>query len=288
MAVTDMQANDTDRLRALLTTPFHLKLLDAALANLHDTANVLHATNFSNAFRELTRNVLDGLAPEKEIGACPWFVPDKTSKTGFTRRHRAHYVIHGGLAPAFASNMLGIDVNSEAKAMVKAIEKLNKYVHVNEDTLEVDPSEVSSISSDAIAALADVLECAQDCRETLRHMLEGRVHTALLQEAVRETIDDIDIVATHHTIEGVSVEDVQLVSVSGTVVTLAVTGTVDVELQWGSSSDLRRGDGAVMDESFPLACEFTSSVETPDAFELTPGSLQVDNSSWFGMGDDER
>lgn len=283
-----MHANDANRLRALLTKPFHLKLLDAALANLYDTANVLHATNFSNAFRELTRNVLDELAPEKEIGACPWFVPDKTSKTGFTRRHRAYYVIHGGLAPDFATDMLGIDVTSEAKAMVKAIEKLNKYVHVNEDTLEVDPSEVSSISSDAIAALADVLECAQDCRETLRRMLEGRVHTALLQEAVRETIDDIDIVATHHTIEGVSVEEVQLINVSGTVVTLAVTGTVDVELQWGSSSDLRRGDGAVMDESFPLACEFTSSVETPDEFELTPGSLQVDNSSWFGIGEDER
>ena len=41
-----------------------------------------------------------------------------------------------------------------------------------------------------------------------------------------------------------------------------------------------------MDESFPLTCEFTSSVEAPDEFELTPGSLKVDNDSWFGIGDE--
>lgn len=75
---------------------------------------------------------------------------------------------------------------------------------------------------------------------------------------------------------------------TGTELTLAVSGYVDVELQWGSGGDLRRGDGATMNESFPLTSEFTSSVETPDAFELTPGSLRVDNCSWFDIGEDDR
>ncbi len=281
-----MNTTDVDRLRAKLTKPFHKVLFEATLQSLLDTRNPLHATNFSNGFRELTRNVLDSLSPKKQIQASPWFKPDPTSKDGFTRRHRIQYVIHGGLSPKFAEDELAIDVDGEAKALLDAVDKLNKFVHVNEDTFEVAAVHLAEISEGAIGALADLLNCADSCRGTLCDHLEGRVHKALLQEALRETINGIDIVATHHTVEGISVEEVQLTGLTGTQLTLAVSGYVEVELQWGSRGDLRRGEGETMYDSFPLTCEFTSSVETPDKFELTPGSLKVDNDSWFGIGED--
>jgi Predicted pPIWI-associating nuclease len=281
-----MNQNDIDRLRAKLTKPFHVALLDASLQSLRDTGNQLHATNFSNGFRELTRNVLDSLAPKTEIQASPWFKPDSNSRDGFTRRQRVQYVIHGGLLPGFAANELHIDVDDEAKTMLKALDELNKFVHVNEDTFDVDPDQLSDISEGAIAALADLLDCADACRRTLSEHLEGRVQMALLGEALKETIDDIDIIATHHTVEGIGVEEVEVVSVTGTKLTLAVTGYVEVELQWGSAGDLRRGEGAVMNDSFPVSCEFTSSVKTPDKFALTPGSLSVDNTSRFGADEE--
>ncbi len=250
--------------------------------NLEDLKNPLRATNFSNAFRELIRHVLDSLAPGKEITNCKWFKPDPTSRDGFTRRDRIHYVIHGGLLPDFAEEELDIDVSGEAQTLLAAIGKLNKFVHVNEDIFDVDAVLVAEVSEGAIGALADVLACAEGCRSNLCRLLEDRVHTAVLQEVLRETINDIDIVATHHIVEGVGVEEVRVRGLTGSQITLAVSGYVEVELQWGSGGDMSRGDGATMDETFPLTCEFTSSVRTPDEFELSPDSLQVDNSSWFG------
>jgi len=281
-----MTTTNTARLRAKLTRPFHVALFDATLQSLRDTGNPLHATNFSNGFRELTRNVLDSLAPKEQIEASPWFEPDPTSRDGFTRRHRIQYVIHGGLSTKFAEEELAINVDGEAKALREAVDKLNKFVHVNETTFDINPEQLHEISEVAIGALADLIDCAENCRRSLCDHLEGRVHKALLQEALRETIADIDIVATHHTVEGILIEEVNVVSVTGTQLTLAVSGYVEVELQWGSGGDLRRGEGATAHDSFPLACEFTSSVKTPDKFELTPGSLKVDNGSWFGFCDD--
>lgn len=281
-----MNTTDADRLRTKLTKPFHKALFDATLQSLQDTGNPLHATNFSNGFRELTRNVLDSLAPKEQIEVSPWFKPDPTSKDGFTRRHRIQYIIHGGLAPEFAEEELGIDVDGEAKALRDAVDRLNKFVHVNEDTFEVDAAHLAEISEGAIGALADLLDCADNCRRRLCNHLEGRIQKALIQEALRETINEIDIVATHHIVDGISVEEVQLTGLTGTQLTLTVSGYIEVELQWGSGGDLRRGEGATMDDSFPLTCEFTSSVETPDKFELTPDSLKVDNDSWFGIGEE--
>jgi len=282
-----MTTTNADRLRAKLTRPFHVALFDATLQSLRDLGNPLHATNFSNGFRELTRNILDSLAPKEQLQASPWFKPDPTSRDGFTRRHRIQYVIHGGLSAKFAEEELGIDVDGEAKALRDAVDKLNKFVHVNEATFAIDSEQLNEISEGAIEALADLIDCADNCRRSLCDHLEGRVHKALLREALRETIDNIDIVATHHTVEGIGIEEVNVVSVTGTQLTLAVSGYVEVELQWGSGGDLRRGEGATGHDSFPLACEFTSSVKTPDKFELTPGSLKVDNDSWFGICDDD-
>lgn len=281
-----MNTTDADRLRTKLTKPFHRALFDATLQSLRDTGNPLHATNFSNGFRELTRNALDSLAPKEQIRASPWFKPDPTSKDGLTRRHRIQYVIHGGLSPEFAEEELGIDVDGEAKALRDAVDKLNKFVHVNEHTFEVDAVQLAEVSEGAIGALADLLDCADSSRRKLCDHLERRVHKALLGEVLRESINDIDIIATHHTVEDLSVEEVQLVSLTGTDLTLAVSGYIEVELQWGSGGDLRRGEGATMGDSFPLTCKFTSSVETPDKFDLVLGSLTVDNASWFCIDED--
>ncbi len=39
-----------------------------------------------------------------------------------------------------------------------------------------------------------------------------------------------------------------------TQINLSVTGSVECQLQYGSSSDVRNGDGIVMDDSYPLEC----------------------------------
>lgn len=79
--------------------------------------------NFSTAFRELVRHVFDNLAPDEEIKKCDWYKPEPTSRTGVTRAHRVGFVIHGGIAPAYARDALDIDIDNERKRVVAAMDE---------------------------------------------------------------------------------------------------------------------------------------------------------------------
>lgn len=50
----------------------------------------------------------------------------------------------------------------------------------------------------------------------------------------------------------------------------------------GSGGDARRGDGATLAESFPFACELSSSVAAPNQVRTEANSLTIDTRSWFG------
>jgi len=52
-------------------------------------------------------------------------------------------------------------------------------------------------------------------------------------------------------------------SIGAHFITYRATGTVAIGLQWGSNSDLRRGDGAEADLSFPFHCDIQVSLDDP-------------------------
>lgn len=60
-------------------------------------------------------------------------------------------------------------------------------------------------------------------------------------------------------------------------------GYLEVELQWGSNSDVRNEMGAILGQSFPLSMHFTSSVEDSLDAEPVEDSLIVDISDGTGM-----
>lgn len=66
------------------------------------------------------------------------------------------------------------------------------------------------------------------------------------------------------------------------------SGTISCELQWGSNSDVRRADGALLSDSFPFECYLISSVEDPTSIEAKDDALRVDASSWYENYYDEK
>ncbi|PND37932.1 hypothetical protein C1O66_10600 [Paucibacter aquatile] len=77
------------------------------------------------------------------------------------------------MSTKFAEEELGIDVDGEAKALRDAVDKLNKFVHVNEATFAIDSEQLNEISESAIEALADLIDCAANCRRSLCDHLES-------------------------------------------------------------------------------------------------------------------
>ena len=91
----------------------------------------------------------------------------------------------------------------------------------------------------------------------------------------------IDEIAPHHSIEEIYTDRIEIISISHDQVNFLAEGSVTAGLQWGSNSDIRRGDGITGTESFPFTCQLWSLVETPDEVETSEAGPTVDTSSWW-------
>ena len=276
-----MFKDSANYLSTQLSSEFQRNLLAASIKSLEETSNPLCFNNFCAGYRELVRHVLSDLAPDAEIKACTWYVPDTTSRTGITRAHAITYVLQGGLPSDYVISTLEIDVTEEKKELIRAIKELNKYTHVNEGTFGVDASRASEEAAFAIDSLSSVLGLSNNCRIQLAQALEAQIHNEVVALAIKESVGAIDELATHHCVDEIDVEEVTITKVGSKFIHLRASGTIGVELQWGSSGDLRRGEGATGNESFPFSCELQSHVENPAELEVIEDTLYVDTSSWW-------
>ena len=105
--------------------------------------------------------------------------------------------------------------------------------------------------------------------------------SALLEYVIENTISDIDEMATHVQYENAEVT-VEAIHVSDDSAKATVHGTFDVELQYGSSSDLANDIGLTTSYSIPFSgeLELDLSSQTVDNAEL-----RVDLSDWIGFDD---
>src|SRR3546814_727501 len=85
--------------------------------------------------------ILVELAPDDQVIATSWFVPDVTNGGRVTRAQKVNYVVHAGLDPAYVEAELGIDVAAERAGLIKTIDRLSKFAHVNEDSFGSEQEE---------------------------------------------------------------------------------------------------------------------------------------------------
>ncbi len=270
-----------ENLKLRLANDFQRKLLAATMQSVQEASNPLRLNNFSASFRELFRHVLVELAPDHQVTATSWFEPDEKNGGRVTRAQKVSYVVHGGLDPTYVEDELGIDVTAERIALLKTLDRLNKFTHVNEDSFDSSQEDVERHASAACEALQSFLDCAAEARKLLCGRVEERVHDDVVGEAIGDTILSLDEIATHHCIDDVDVHQIEVTSMDHAEIQFTAYGSVGVQLQWGSNSDVRRGDGAVIQDSYPLTCRFISQVDNPEELEMVQDSLCVDTSSWW-------
>jgi Predicted pPIWI-associating nuclease len=278
----------TDSLLPQLANDFQRRLLTATMQSVQETSNPLRLNNFSASFRELFRHVLIDLAPEHEVRATSWFQADQINHGKTTRAQKISYVIHAGLDPVYVENELGVDISTERKALLDTIDRLSKFTHVNEESFASSPEDVMETTVAVCEALKSFLNCADEARKLLCRKIEERVHEDVVGVAISETILSIDEIATHHCIDEVDVHEIEITSMNHAEIEFTAFGSVDVELQWGSNSDVRNGAGAVGRDSYPLTCKFISNANAPEELVMVEDSLCVDTSSWWdGYYDEE-
>jgi hypothetical protein len=261
--------------------------LIAAARVLGDQQNQLRLNLCCAAIRMLFEHVMGTLAPSAEVEACSWYErPADRDKP--VRAQRIQYWMQGGLTDTFLKTELGIDPSALRKRLLEAFNNLSKHVHGRADTVIYDDVVVEAEADKVADAVEDLLTAYRDCRAALIDPLLGALDEGAVDSLMEETIQSVDEIATHHSIEEIYVGKTEVEAITSSVVRYRASGSIYVTLQWGSNSDLRRGDGAELNQSFPFSCLFEVPIDEPHDLSCAEIVSGVDTSSWWdGYYDEE-
>lgn len=271
---------DISALASRLVDDFTRTVLQGALRVADDRSNPIRGNLFASAIREVLGHMLHELAPDEEVTQCSWFTP-ATHDGRPSRAQRQRYVIQGGLSDRYVEESLHLDVGALRRQLRDSVNALNKATHLRPGTIVAEAPAVEALAQDALGSLAALVDAIDHCRTEMMVAVTEAVVNEATDEVLRETIQTIDELATHHSIEEVYVDEVKTVKIDAHFVWYRATGTIGVELQWGSGSDFRRGDGAALDHSFPFVCDIPAPVDNPERFETSMTDLQVSDGGWY-------
>lgn len=250
-------------------------ILAGGLRVVQDSGNPARLHFFAPGIREILNHTLKTLAPTREVKRCAWFEVRK-GKDEIWRVDRARYVLHAGLSPFFVRDVLQFDVDDVVLQVVDAIERLNKLTHVKAETLVSDDDVIGHEATRVLKAFNEMFDVTEFAREQLEEALQAHCPQTVFEAAIATMIEEVDILATQHSVEDVAVYQVDIKSLDAATIRFTASGELDVELQWG-----RGDDAAELSHSFGFTVELTAS--TADPFEVTvdEGTLRVENDSWF-------
>lgn len=262
--------------------------IDGAQHALADATNPLRFNFFSTAMRIMFEHMMGALASDEQIVQCLWFKA-QNDKNIPTRGQRIIFAIQGGLSDDFVRDKLSVDVAPLRKKLVEAVDTLSKHVHGRENTVIESVVKQDEVAQAAIVALGDFLTAYHECRSAILDPIMDELDNDAVNAFVCETIESIDELSSHHSIEEISVNHISIESIGAHEITYHVEGTISATLQWGSNSDLRRGDGAELNQSFEFFYDVKNSIDDPWNLSAAEISHGVDTSDWWDamMPDEE-
>jgi hypothetical protein len=229
--------------------------------------------------RILFEHMMGALAPPDQVIKSAWFVAERNDGTP-TKWQRIVFAIQGGLTDTFVKGTLAVDVTSLRKRLLSAVDDLSKHVHGREDTIIAIAEEQDAAAHATIEALGNFLKAYHDCRLAIYDTIEHELDDAAVDALIYETILEVDELASHHSLEEVYVDRTLIKSIGPNIITYRAEGSVSVTLQWGANSDVRRGDGVELDQSFPFYCDIEVPLDDPWDLSSAETIYGVDTRSW--------
>jgi hypothetical protein len=245
-----------------------------------DKSNPIRGNLVASALREIFGHVVHSLAPDAEVRRCTWFVQAKDTNT-VTRRQKACFIVHAGLPTDFVEKELNLTISDSVDPLLEAFDQLHKATHVRAETIVCKGKDVRQLLIGVLQGLLNLLDAAANARSDLEQTISTTMHEAVFDNLISETIQELDELSTHTTVDGHHIDTVVVVELNAEQVVYEVTGVVEVELQYGSNSDNRNDMGARMDDSYPYKATVFSRAAKPMEIHPEDVELKVDNSSFY-------
>ena len=276
----DVKAARDDLIALAPRDRFLEKICRGAIRAGRDKSNPIRGNLVASALRELATHVLHSLAPDNDVRQCVWFEQAKDTKT-VTRRQRARYIVQAGLSDDFVKEKLKVDAGAMAKPLLEAMDKLNKGTHVRADTVVHKGRTVRNMLYEVLSELYALVEEGEQARHSIKNAAAAALHSAVFDRMILETIQELDELSTHTRVDGHRIDEIRVRRLNAIDIEYCVTGEVDVELQYGSNSDVSNDIGVRSDDSYPYKAKVIANAAKPLAIDVHKIRLAVDTRSFY-------
>lgn len=107
-----------------------------------------------------------------------------------------------------------------------------------------------------------------------------RMRTGCLKR-IGEAIQELDELSTHTAIDHHWIDEIMVEEMDAKTISYLVQGTVAVELQYGSGSDVASGIGFRTTDNYPYEAEVEVAINDPLTVSVNDIALKVDSSSFY-------
>lgn len=256
------------------------KICKGAIKVGRDKTNPIRGNLVASALRELATHVLHSLAPEDEVRRCIWFKQAADTKT-VTRSQRARYIVQAGLPNDFVKEKLKVDAGAVAKPLLAAMDKLHKATHVRAETVVYKGSAVREMLYNVLTEIHTLLEDAANARHSIKDAVSTSLQDAVFESLILDTIQELDELSTHTRVDGHIIDEIKVRRLDATEIEYCVIGDVEVELQYGSNSDVAHDIGMRSDDSYPYQARVIAAAGKPLNIDAEAIRLSVDTSSFY-------
>lgn len=260
----------------------HLQqILRGAIASFNDKDNPLRFTNSATAFRELLRELFAAIAPDAEIKSCSWYIPDSSSATGVTRRHRTLFSIYSFLDPAHFPRDFVSGIELLAKNISAKVGELSKLTHITKSTLSTSDASAILLFDSTIDLFLQLFSGISEAKSHLHEALAMELQEKLSDVFTWDFFDELDLLSTHTRPQ--YAEDIEVVidEIDKKKIAFSGTGSVLCELQYGSDGDCRRGDGLEIEDSYGFTFSGEALTSNPKEVTVDSSDISVDTSPFY-------
>jgi hypothetical protein len=132
-------------------------------------------TTLPLVFRELSRILLDDLAPDASVKACGWYKQEfnQDGAPVITRGQRVRYAVQAGLLNDFVTKTLHANVDKTVKQFNQQIKRFNALTHITPSTFGMSKTAAQAFANESLGVFISLFETIDKCRDSVVEALES-------------------------------------------------------------------------------------------------------------------
>jgi len=264
------------RLYSLLKTDFESEIYTAALRNFCSMGNPIRFNNFSFVMRELLTNIVDRLAPVKEVKNAKWYKKIKNSDYEVTRKQQLQFCAQGFFLDSNLPPWAKEDTAQLIHNYLDLYGKLNRYTHISKEYIDISHEDAFSFLMDLVVTFSSIIALLTEIKEHIKKAIEQSVHDVIFNELVFTSHEALMELSGQTIVEGVYIEDYFLSTVEPSRAIFEGQGYVECELNYGSGDD-----GATLHHTVPFLFFLSSDLNNLSELDFHGEGLKLDNSDFY-------